>query len=54
MELKDFKQKYITWLKLIVVNELEKCMQERDWHNEIANLLTDFEKDVDEVFKNGK
>tara|TARA_R100000995_G_scaffold64269_2_gene33393 strand:+ start:2409 stop:2573 length:165 start_codon:yes stop_codon:yes gene_type:complete len=54
MELKQFKQKYITWLKMIVVNELEKSMHERNWHGEIANLIDDFEKDVDEVFKNGK
>lgn len=54
MELEQFKQKYITWLKMIVVNELEKSMHERNWHNEIASVLTDFEKDIDEVFKNGK
>ena len=39
---------------MIVVNELEKSIHERNWHNEIANVLTDFEKDIDEVFKNGK
>tara|TARA_R100000995_G_scaffold84633_1_gene64009 strand:- start:1306 stop:1470 length:165 start_codon:yes stop_codon:yes gene_type:complete len=54
MEIEQFKKKYVTWLKLIVVNELEKSINERNWHKEIANLIDVFEKDVEGVFKDGK